>query len=308
MVCAPILITVYDRLEHLKVCIESLSRSPLAKSTDLIIALDGPKDAVAAEKIEMIFKYCNSITGFKDLLVLRSKQNLGAYQNALAGTRYVLAKYDRFIRTEDDNVFHPDALRYFNSGLERFKNDESIFAICGYNEPVWSQGEVEQGAYLRRGFSSFGFATWSDRRNAVDLESRMFLDQPLRPAKYCNMVRTVGGNVPLGLVASFCKGKIYSDFAMVFHIYAKGMCSVHPKYSLVRNIGQDGSGMNSGENTVLQHQSISGIDENIFEAEIIKCNETASRLRDWHRVPLWKSVIGYLIYINLVLLRRAFRG
>ena len=40
MECAPIIISVYDRLDHLKKCIKSLQQNELARYSDLFVISD----------------------------------------------------------------------------------------------------------------------------------------------------------------------------------------------------------------------------------------------------------------------------
>ena len=44
---APVLVTVYDRPNHFKQCIESLLKNPGVSETTLFISSDGPKDSLS---------------------------------------------------------------------------------------------------------------------------------------------------------------------------------------------------------------------------------------------------------------------
>lgn len=306
---APIFITVYDRIEHFHQCIASLQANPEAPETDLIIAIDGPKDAAAVTKNELIFDYCKKITGFKTVEILRRRYNLGSHHNAIQGLDYVMSKYSCFIRTEDDNIFSKTALKYFNDGLVKFEKNKKIYAICGYNEPCLND-TTTQGVYLRKGFSSFGWATWSEKRSKLDMLSHGLYSQFISPVKYLKMCNAMGDNVFLGLLASRIKGTVYVDYATNYHMYVNGMFSVSPKLSIVRNIGQDGTGMHSGICEEIQNQKIYDInltDINL-EAELKRGEDAQKAMVKWHRLSPVKKIVTYILYVTLFGIRKLFRG
>lgn len=49
--------------------------------------------------------------------------------------KQVEKRFDRYISTEDDNEFSPNFLVYMNKGLELYKDDPKVLAICGYSYP-----------------------------------------------------------------------------------------------------------------------------------------------------------------------------
>jgi hypothetical protein len=71
---APISLTVYDRLEHLKNCIASLADNPLSKDSILYVFSDGAKIG-DEEKIESVRKYIESITSFKEVIKIFQPNN-----------------------------------------------------------------------------------------------------------------------------------------------------------------------------------------------------------------------------------------
>ena len=77
--------------------------------------------------------------------------------------KYVSTYYDRWIFSEDDNVFSPNFLVYINKGLEKFKNDKSVFAINGYRH--FYNVKFKENTFFRQNidFSAWGYGIWKDR-------------------------------------------------------------------------------------------------------------------------------------------------
>ena len=71
--------------------------------------------------------------------------------------------YDRWIFSEDDNVFSPNFLVYINKGLEKFKNDKSVFAFNGYRH--FYNVKFKENTFFRQNidFSAWGYGIWKDR-------------------------------------------------------------------------------------------------------------------------------------------------
>jgi GT2 family glycosyltransferase len=54
---APVLVSVYNRLDHLKRCIESLSKNEICKETELIVVSDAAKTKADVPIISEIREY-----------------------------------------------------------------------------------------------------------------------------------------------------------------------------------------------------------------------------------------------------------
>ena len=161
---APIIIPTLNRYEHLVRCIESLQKNTLAKETELFISLDYPPSIKYESGYRQIKQYleCSGVKGFKKVYVFYQEKNLGVCGNIYFLRNEIYKKYDRYIFTEDDNEFAPNFLKYINDGLELFKDDKDIFAICGYrNEKNWECEEAN--VFKACTYHAWGYATWKDR-------------------------------------------------------------------------------------------------------------------------------------------------
>src|SRR6056300_129107 len=112
---APILITVYDRFNHLKRAVESLKKCPEAKNTEIFIASDMTSEKQKEIQISEIRTYVNNINGFKKVTPIFFKKNVGINYSFFFSLDLVFQKYDNVIFSEDDNVFSPLFLKYINA-------------------------------------------------------------------------------------------------------------------------------------------------------------------------------------------------
>jgi hypothetical protein len=133
---APVLIGTLCRYEKFKQSLESLAANPYAKYTDVYIALDYPCKDEHWEGYRKICSFLKQDFGFQKLEVFRREKNFGPHQNFKVAREEIFVKYDRIIVSEDDNVFSPNFLEYMDKCLEKYENNESILAICGYLAPV----------------------------------------------------------------------------------------------------------------------------------------------------------------------------
>ena len=278
---APIIIPTLNRYEHLKRCIESLKRNKQACDTELYISVDYPpteKYRMGYEKVKEYLK-TDGVTGFKDVFIYYQEENLGPGENACFLRRQVYQKYDCFIFSEDDNEFSSNFLEYINKGLEIFREDKDILAICGYrNDKPWvfKQGNVAKVDL----FHAWGYATWRDkieecidwicRDNFIALMKDSDFCKKLYKNRYklfCNLVDALLAN-PSDCSSVYIdkKGDICEiDYTIAIYLAAYKKYVIIPRISKVRNWGYDGSGVNCGRINSMNPEKMHIDGENNFD-------------------------------------------
>ena len=84
----------------------------------------------------------------------------------------------------------------------------------------------------------------------------------------------------------------------IYYLYKNKLKCVFPTKSMVRNIGQDGSGLHSGENEELQNQAIyNGAVIYDFDAENDSLSNAA--VSNYHKRSFIHTIYQYLKYIGL---------
>jgi hypothetical protein len=291
MQLAPVIIQVYTRKNHFINCIESLYKCRLAEQTHLFIASDSPKTESDEMIVKEIRNYCTSIVGFKKVDLLTSEKNMGAAltgQNAIAR---VLSEYSEFIYSEDDNVFTLNFLEYMNEGLEFYKNNPFVFAICGYKHPFQIPGKYSKTFFTSTVISPWGLGMWKQKYSLVDLHPKDY-------QKYKNKKRM--SLVWHSLMESIGSGNVYGDSIFEYHCLKNDMVNIFPFISLVRNYGNDGSGVHSGNFKEYKEQEISnGEDKIIFNNEIEINKEIEKRLIDAIDYPFQKGLKKVLLKIKI---------
>lgn len=254
MIYAPVVIPTLNRYEHLKQCLESLSRCTWADKTDVYVALDYPpqdkwdKYAPGWEKNREWLRSVGNI-GFKKLHLIERTENYGIWtskrSNAAALEQEVAKEHKYYIFTEDDNVFSSCFLEYMDKGIEKFKDDESVMALCGYSYPypIKHDGNTffRQSGY----FSGWGCLLFKDHYpQCVNYQYlRKFFS-----LKTCRDLYKKYGARKLAIYLNNCSKSdeiinlIDINLSLLGSLLSKDF--IMPTESLVRNIGADGSGIN----------------------------------------------------------------
>ena len=270
---APVYIPTLNRYEHFKRCLESLERCTDADKTDVYVGLDYPPSEKYVKGWKKIDEYLHEKEkkhGFKNLFVRRREHNYGvgsANSNGSMLREEVRKVSDRYIVTEDDNEFSPDFLTYCNWGLEYFKDDDRILAICGYN--LVDTPNLKNNVYIYNdAYCAWGAAYWFSRRDR--LESLYDFD----------IIKKIVDTYPVSIIFSnkvflaasilhmIKKNHILGDTVLQLISDDQKWC-VFPRTSMVRNWGHDGSGLHGGTQASHQKQINQYIDNAlVFEPHI----------------------------------------
>lgn len=161
LIYAPVMILTISRYEKFRKCIESLSKCTDADKTEVYIGVDYPATEEHWPGYLKIKDYLPQISGFKKVNVFLRDKNLGQRNNRKDLSERIRKDYDRYISTEDDNEFAPNFLQYMNQCLEKYKDDTTVIAICGYSYQEWEDvGDYPYNAYPMEGFCAWGVGNW----------------------------------------------------------------------------------------------------------------------------------------------------
>lgn len=263
---APVIIPTVSRFDHLKKCIDSLSLCTWAEKTDVFVAVDYPGKEEHVEGYNQVREYIGTIDnlGFKSFNVVYRDHNYfySGEGNSETLVKELMTKYDRYIFSEDDNVFSPNFLVYMNKGLEMFAKDKSVLAINGYKHPY--PVRFDENTFFRQNvdFSAWGFGIWRDRDYLISSLTPSYFREKMNWPNFRAVHRN--GNNRLIQFMHLCMSNAAdrTDNVLSVLMPLEGMDVVMPRVSLVRNEGWDGSGNNcygdSVELTQMHHnQSIS---------------------------------------------------
>ena len=257
MYYAPVIIPTLCRFDHFRECMESLSGNTWAKNTEIYIGLDYPSKEEHREGYEKICMYLEKTSfPFLKVNVLKRESNYGVSRNVEDLRSVVREKYDRFIFTEDDNVFSDRFLEYIDTMLERIKDRDDVFGVCGYSYPInYNVDELDDvtdgqnsgySFMVKTAFPAWGYGTFFDKRDKFLSEyTHEFLVCSIKNGVNGELIKKLGKIYTGWYVNRACDKNItYNDIDIQLYETITNKMSIMPHKSLVRNMGWDGSGIN----------------------------------------------------------------
>jgi cellulose synthase/poly-beta-1,6-N-acetylglucosamine synthase-like glycosyltransferase len=238
---APICLFTYNRLEHTKTTIKSLRNAHWSEDSELFIFSDGPRTPADVESVKEVREFLKGITGFKRIYVEHSEENKGLGKSIIFGVSKILVLQPYVIVLEDDHVVHKDFLKYMNFYLSEYKNIKQIMHVGAFQRNSYLQFFLPK-VYLTRYMDCWGWGTWADSWRMLNLNFKLFDDyfSFKHNADHYNFNK-------LDHHTYLEKNRLnLKTWAVFWHatIAIHNGLTIMPKYSYVKNIGNDGSGTN----------------------------------------------------------------
>ena len=264
---APVVLFVYNRLDHTMNVIDSLAKNFLAKETNLYVFSDAAKTENGLEKVNAVREYIRRTDwkgNFSNVTIIEAEQNKGLAKSIIGGVTRILEKYGKVIVVEDDLILSPYFLQYMNGALDYYKDAEEVWSISGYSFPMRSLQRYPHDVFYSYRGCSWGWATWLDRWVKTDWEVK---DYPkLMEDKAWQKRFNRGGADLTGMLGMQMEGKINSwAIRWVFAQSNLEMYTVYPKNSYILNDGGEGSGTHVGATSEYNTEIKDGAPECQFE-------------------------------------------
>lgn len=256
---APILVSVYTRLDHINRCLDSLRRNSGCELTNLYIVSDAAFSANDAPAVKSVRDYISTISGFRSVSLIKREKNFGSFLSITTAITEVLEEHGRVIFLEDDNVVSENFLKYMNDGLLFYNDDSSIFSISGYNFPVDIPKEYPHDIYKWQGFSAWGVGLWYDRWLEIDW-SPEGIHSFLADRNQVRTLNRISEHVIPCVTTYLINNHLVADAVISMHLVKKNKYSIFPVLAKVRNAGHDGTGEHGG---ITDRYSNQEIDSNI---------------------------------------------
>lgn len=267
---APIALFVYNRPDHLRKTIKFLSNNIFSKNSELYIFSDYAKNQAEIEAVNQVRKICFKIKNFKKVNLINRPYNYGLAKNIERGTSYILKYHDKVIVLEDDLLTDKYFLKYMNFYLEKFKNYKNIISIHGYLYPI--KKNLTKPFFLK-GADCWGWATWK-RGWKIYEKNTSLLIKKISNKKKINEFNFYNTYNYFRLLKK--NQKNFKSWAVNWYASAflKNKLTLYPPYSLVKNIGNDGSGINNPKtqkyNVKLKNKNIKKYSLKIVEDTLVK--------------------------------------
>ena len=244
---APIVLFVYNRLNHTRQTLEALQKNDLASKSELIIYSDSAKNKNDLKKVAKVRGYIKNIDGFKKIIIRKTKENIGLANSIINGVTKVVNEYGKIIVLEDDLVTSRFFLRFMNEALEAYKDEPRVASIHGYIYPIKNLPET----FFIKGADCWAWATWNNKWSIFESDGKKLLDN----VKKKNLEREINFNDSynyIKILKNQIKGK-NDSWAIRWYVSAflKNMMTLYPGQSYVQNIGFDNEATNTKTKTLL---------------------------------------------------------
>jgi hypothetical protein len=269
---APVALFVHARVDHTTKVINALKLNELADLTELYIFSDGARtDEDEKIKVASIRTLISNIEGFKKVEVVERQKNYGLKKNIVDGISYVLAKHENVIVLEDDIVTKPTFLINMNTYLNKYKQCDDIWHISAWNIGVDGDYDCFKSHFM----SCWGWATWSDRWQKLELDPLVIIKQMTINDRY---KFNLNGSFPFfsHIVANLIKKRNTWAIFWAATIFINGGKTITPTISEVRNIGMDGSGTHNA--VVFQQDIFENKTRNYSAEESIRVQNSLSKI------------------------------
>lgn len=244
---APVALFVYNRPEHTRKTVEALKKNLLASASDLYVFSDAAKDRSSIANVEKVRSYIREIAGFNSITIVEREENAGLATSIIDGVTSLCEKHGAAIVLEDDLVTSPFFLKFMNDALRSYENKKQVWHISGWNYPIDSNCIPE--AFFWRAMNCWGWATWANRW-------REFEKNPHRLINIFDKQMIFRFNIDgtadfWDQIVGNTTGRLntWAIFWYATIFLNQGLC-LNPSRTLVKNIGFDGTGQNSGSKDV----------------------------------------------------------
>ncbi|BDD05021.1 glycosyltransferase [Aureibacter tunicatorum] len=289
----PLVLFTYNRPEHAKRTLDSLANNPEAKNSLLIVYSDGPREGASEQDLQGIAEVRRLMKlqkGYADIKIIEREVNWGLRKNVTSGVRDVLDEYGSIVVLEDDLIFSTGFLAFMHRALKEYADNEKVLHVSAYVPPL----DLPVG-YQEVSFSqlphSLGWGTWKRAwqyyEDDVNLLIKGFNSTDKKRFDFdrsMNFYRMLN-NAAKGVIDSWAV-RWYAS------VYLRGgLCLISTK-SMVRTIGDDGSGTHF--NIKLSSKVV---DEIEFEKPLEKLDEQVYKAYRkyywWNKI---KHIPSYVLY------------
>lgn len=303
---SPLIVFTYSRLDHLKKTIESLKANEGASQTVLYVVSDGPAVQEHVADIRRLRDYVDDIGGFREVVRIYRDKNLGPLNSPLLAEQAVVNDHGCVISLEDDNVTSTNFLAYMNQALGAFEGDDTVYSIGGYIPSCIDAGSDVADFWMYPWNISWGYAVHKNNYNKIHPLVNRYPQH--KASGLLNKQNKAGGlYISDSLRRDFLKQKNLADSIICTEMFSRGMRTVLPTRSKVKNIGQDGSGQstNSMSSKYDSELDISGNLKFCFSSESTKSGDYMQILSGFYNgSPLAQIARRFGVYHSLETARR----
>lgn len=275
----PLAIFAYKRPVHLQKVLEATLQMKDFSAVKPHIFIDGPRNPnemqLVNETREVAERYALETGG----TVTSALENRGLSESIIGGVNSIFRNHESIIVLEDDLVGAKYFLEYSLNGLEAYAQEDQVSSIHGYLPNIVSPGDQP---FFRRGADCWGWSTWKDRWQSTEWNSNILLAN-LRNRKLERKLNLNGAYCYSCMLERHAAGMIDS-WAIRWHVsmFLQNRLALYPSYSLIENIGFDGSGRHGGSNRFYDTRAINE-PVNPTKLDVVESQSARRRLAKHYR-------------------------
>lgn len=265
----PILFLIFNRPDISKVVFDEIKKQ---QPKYLFIAADGARPYVdgEAEKCKRTRELImTDIDWDCEVKTLFREQNLGCGQAVSQAISWFFDHVEQGIILEDDCLAHPSFFKYCEVLLEKYEDDERVFAINGTN--LKGHTLINNASYF---FSHYmfvwGWATWKRAWKLYDFELKEL--ETFKDKKKIENIdkRTIFKNYWIPIFEQLVNKEIDTwDYQWVFCIWNYQGITVVPNVNLISNIGFGVDATHTIEPTEFENLSTQEIGKIVHPGKIV---------------------------------------
>jgi hypothetical protein len=240
MTCStPVVFIIFRRPDLAAQVFEAIRQ---AKPEKLLIIADGPRNETEASLCQQTREIVERVDWDCEVLRNYSDVNLGCRKRVSSGIDWAFTQVEEAIILEDDCLPHPDFFRFCSSLLERYRDDQRVWSICGLNcqDGNW---RGDGSYYFSRYPDPWGWATWRRAWKNYDVDLSDWSEFSKLDAMnliFENSTEIELWNHNLNLIN---EGIEAWDFQWFYCCWKNNGLSIWPNCNLVSNLGfrEDGT-------------------------------------------------------------------
>jgi len=272
----PILFLIFNRPEITQSVFEEIKKQ---KPKYLYVAADGARPNIVEDLEKCKATRALVIEGIDwdcEVKILFRDENLGCGKAVSEAITWFFDNVEQGIILEDDCLPHPSFFGYCETLLERYKEDEKVYAIGGTN--FQNGNQIGDDSYF---FSNYAYVWgWASWRRAWDLYD--FNLKQLEAYKEKQLIKTIDKrsvfkNYWISIYEKVVNKEIDTwDYQWNFAIWNNGGLTIVPNVNLISNIGFGNEATHTGGSSVFEKMATKDIGE-LIHPKRIQVDEKADR-------------------------------
>jgi hypothetical protein len=306
---SPIALFVYKRPDHTRRALESLMRCPEFSDSPLYVFCDGVKKEEDTEKVTQTRALVHSLLN-DQANIIKSSENKGLANSIIAGVNQLCEIYGRVIVLEDDLVVAPDFLKFLNTALEKYKDEDSVMQVSAYMFPIPEFMNQTEALFLPFIYS-WGWGTWQRAWKKFDPQATGW--EVLKTDKNMRLRFNLDNSYDFfEMLNRQMRGEIDSwAVRWYWNVFKHNGYIVYPPISYVTNIGLDGSGTHGSWYVSQRLKQIcpqKDLNTITLPSNIKIDNENFNCVKNYMKnlQPKWVKYIKKVVNPNFVLLIRHY--